>query len=53
MQIQLLSKEIRWGSHVYMGPGAKCALAKSKHTWPPQVSGAVEWPKRLTAQSAD
>ena len=53
MQIQLLSNEVSWGSHVYMGPGAKCALANSEHTQLPWVSEAVDWIKCFTAQPAD
>lgn len=53
MQIQFPSKKVRWGSHVYMGPDAKCALANPEHTQPPWVSEAGDWTKCLTAQSAD
>lgn len=53
MQIQFPSKKVRWGSHVYMGPDAKRALANPEYTQPPWVSEAGDWTKCLTAQSAD
>lgn len=49
MQIRVLSRPVRWGSHISMGPGAKCVLANSEHTQPSWALGAAGWTKCLTA----